>query len=95
MPLMTTSAVTPTGADAMRFAIDLGSREIPCLVTGEALRHRDGDACDREGSFRRHRREIEDVARRKYDAGQTHVSGTVIVATHDLNPELFLKAAIR
>jgi hypothetical protein len=89
------SLATPSGGptaetDHKLFTINRGCCAIQCLVSHAALRIRDGVLCDHEGSFQKHREEIEEVAGRKYDAGQIHASGSAVVTSRDLNPELFI-----
>jgi fido (protein-threonine AMPylation protein) len=61
-----------------------GTKRVRCAVSREALDdHFGADGRDKLDAFRRHRRAIEDAARRKYLAGATERDGSVLVRTMD------------
>ena len=56
-----------------------------CEISQEALDdHFGGDGKDKVEVFRANRKAIEDVARRKYLAGQTEPDGSVLIRTVEL-----------
>jgi hypothetical protein len=58
---------------------------VRCEISQEALDdHFGGDGKDKVEVFRANRKAIEDVARRKYLAGQTEPDGSVLIRTVEL-----------
>jgi len=58
---------------------------VRCEISEEALDdHFGGERKDELKAFRAHRREIEEIARRKYLAGQTEKDGSVLIRTKEL-----------
>jgi Fic family protein len=62
-----------------------GEKRVRCEISREALDdHFGGDGKDKVEVFSAHRRAIEDIARRKYLAGQTEPDGSVLIRTLEL-----------
>ena len=62
-----------------------GKTRVRCAISREALDdHFKGDGRDKLEVFRKHRKTIEEEARRKYLAGDTEVDGSILVRTGDL-----------
>ncbi|HWY42749.1 MAG TPA: DUF1488 domain-containing protein [Candidatus Sulfotelmatobacter sp.] len=62
-----------------------GEKRVRCEISQEALDdHFGGDGKDKVEVFRANRKAIEDVARRKYLAGQTEPDGSVLIRTVEL-----------
>jgi len=58
---------------------------VPCEISQEALDdHFGGDGKDKVEVFRANRKAIEEIARRKYLAGQTEPDGSVLIRTVEL-----------
>jgi hypothetical protein len=73
------------------FAVDAhtSQKSVMCVVSLEALedltRSSNLSETDAVQAFSLHRKRIEAIAERKYDAGLFHPDGYVLVATGDLN----------
>jgi transcriptional regulator with XRE-family HTH domain len=63
-----------------------GSTTIDCWISLEALRFHfsDGGRLDHPDAFKKHRAEIEALARRKYLLGKQEADGTVLIKTEDV-----------
>lgn len=62
-----------------------GEKRVRCEISRETLDdHFGGDGKDKVGVFRANRRTIEDIARRKYLAGQTEPDGSILIRTIEL-----------
>ena len=63
------------------------STRVRCQISLKALGHfSEGGRLVPEGAFRKHRLEIEVLARRKYLLGRQHASGnTVLITEHDID----------
>ncbi len=62
-----------------------GEKRVRCEISQEALDdHFGGDGKDKVEVFRANRRAIEEIARRKYLAGQTEPDGSVLIRTGEL-----------
>ena len=62
-----------------------GEKRVRCEISQEALDdHFGGDGKDKVEVFMANRREIEELARRKYLAGKTEGDGSVLIRTVEL-----------
>jgi hypothetical protein len=62
-----------------------GETRVRCEISREALDdHFGGDGKDKLEVFKANRRAIEDIARRKYLAGETEPDGSVLIRTLEL-----------
>jgi len=58
---------------------------VRCVISGEALDdHFHGDAKDKLEVFSANRQAIEQEVRRKYNAGDTEVDGSILIRSDDL-----------
>ncbi|MCK6452486.1 MAG: DUF1488 family protein [Alphaproteobacteria bacterium] len=64
-----------------------GSTKVRCQISREALddHFTDGDRLRPEDAFKRHRDEIEALARRKYLQGRKEPDGSVLIRTLDID----------
>ena len=63
-----------------------GAHRVRCRISREALddHFSEGDRLRPEAAFKKHRPEVEALARRKYLQGQQQPDGTVLITTQDL-----------
>src|SRR4029077_14487011 len=64
-----------------------GETRVRCRISREALddHFSDGDKLKPDAAFKKYRREIETLARRKYLAGQREPDGSVLIRTNDIS----------
>jgi hypothetical protein len=72
--------------DAIVFWGQDGKTRVHCRVSREALgdHFSDGDKLKLEAAFKKYRKEIEGLARRKYLYGQREPDGSVLIRTGDI-----------
>ena len=72
--------------DAIAFWGEDGDTRVRCRISREALddHFSDGDKLKPEAAFKKHRKEIEALARRKYLSGQREPDGSVLLRTLDI-----------
>jgi transcriptional regulator with XRE-family HTH domain len=72
--------------DAIAFWGQDGETKVRCRVSGAALddHFSDGDRLKAQAAFKKHRKEIEGLARRKYLYGQREPDGSVLIGTLDI-----------
>jgi hypothetical protein len=72
--------------DAITFWGQDGNTRIHCRISREALgdHFSDGDKLKPEAAFKKHRKEIEAFARRKYLYGEREPDGSVLLRTFDI-----------
>jgi transcriptional regulator with XRE-family HTH domain len=63
-----------------------GKKKVSCRISREALddHFSDGGRLRPEAAFKKHRREIETLARRKYLLGQLEADGSVLISTQHI-----------
>jgi transcriptional regulator with XRE-family HTH domain len=73
-------------SDAIAFWGQDGKTRVRCRVSREALddHFSDGDKPKPEAAFKKYRKEIEGLARRKYLYGQCEPDGSVLIRTADI-----------
>lgn len=73
-------------SDAIVFWGEDGDTRVRCRISREALddHFSDGDKLKPEAAFKKHRKEIEALARRKYLSGQREPDGSVFLRTLDI-----------
>ena len=96
MPLMRGRETIMMTMNGIKFLMADGSTEVPCRATPELLAERfgsNGEPEDNERVFLLRRDEIEEVASRKYDAGEIEprVDPKVIVTATDMASPLSRK----
>ena len=64
-----------------------GETRVRCRISREALddHFSDGDKLRPDAAFKKYRKEIETLARRKYLAGQREPDGSVLIRTNDIS----------
>jgi transcriptional regulator with XRE-family HTH domain len=64
-----------------------GTTRVRCRISREALddHFSEGDRLRPEAAFKKHREEIEALARRKYLVGQKESDGTVLIRTEEIS----------
>jgi len=79
-------AFTRDAGDAITFWGQDGETRVRCRILREALddHFSDGDKLKPEAAFKRHRKEIEALVRRKYLYGQREPDGSVLLRTLDI-----------
>jgi transcriptional regulator with XRE-family HTH domain len=72
--------------DAINFWGQDGDTRVHCRISREALddHFSDGDRLKPEGAFKKHRKQIEALARRKYLYGERESDGSVLLRTLDI-----------
>ncbi len=72
--------------DAITFWGQDGDKRIRCRISREALddHFSNGDRLKPEAAFKKHRKEIEALARRKYQYGEREPDGSVLLRTLDI-----------
>jgi transcriptional regulator with XRE-family HTH domain len=72
--------------DAIVFWGQDGDARVRCRISREALddHFSDGDKLNPEAAFKKHHKEIEALARRKYLSGQREPDGSVLLRTLDI-----------
>jgi transcriptional regulator with XRE-family HTH domain len=73
-------------SDAVVFWGQDGETRVRCRISREALddHFSDGDKLKPEAAFKKHRKEIEALARRKYLSGQREADGSVLLRTLEI-----------
>lgn len=73
-------------SEAVTFWGDDGNTRVRCRISREALddHFSNGDRLRPEAAFKKHRTEIEALARRKYILGEREPDGSVLIRTLDL-----------
>ena len=63
-----------------------GTQRVPCRISREALddHFSDRDRLKPDAAFKKHRKQIEALARRKYVSGQREPDGSVLIRTNDI-----------
>jgi transcriptional regulator with XRE-family HTH domain len=71
---------------AVAFSGQDGERRVLCRISSEALddHFSDRDRLRPVAAFRKHRKEIEALARRKYVSGQREPDGSILIRTGDI-----------
>ena len=64
-----------------------GKRRVRCMISREALEDHfsDGDRLTTEAAFRKYRKDIEALARRKYLLDQLEPDGSVLIRTNEIS----------
>ena len=75
-------------ADGVTFWGLDGDKRVPCRISREALddHFSERDRLRPDAAFRKHRRDIEALARRKYLLGQTEPDGSILIRTNEIVP---------
>lgn len=78
--------LTRDASDAIVFWGQDGDTRVRCRISREALddHFSDGDKLRPEAAFKKYRKEIEAMARRKYLSGQREPDGSVLIRTGDI-----------
>ena len=76
----------PDISDAIVFWGQDGETKVRCRISREALddHFSDGDEFKPEAAFKKHKKDIEALARRKYLLGQHEPDGSVLIRTGDI-----------
>ncbi|HEY4857389.1 MAG TPA: DUF1488 family protein [Xanthobacteraceae bacterium] len=84
--VFTDEAFSRDAGDAITFWGQDGETRVRCRISREALddHFSNGDKLKPEAAFKRHRKEIETLVRRKYLYGQREPDGSVLLRTLDI-----------
>jgi transcriptional regulator with XRE-family HTH domain len=86
MLVFTDDSSTRDDSDAIVFWGQDGETRVRCRILREALddHFSDGDKLRPDAAFKKYRKEIETLARRKYLSGQREPDGSVLIRTGDI-----------
>jgi transcriptional regulator with XRE-family HTH domain len=84
--VFTDEAFSRDSGDAIVFWGQDGDTRVRCRISREALddHFSDGDKLKPEAAFKKHRKEIEALARRKYLYGEREPDGSILLRTLDI-----------